>query len=110
MRFEIDVALAMVTPFNVEAAGCVSVKLSCVQNALHSFLYASLSSMFLKLRDTHTHTHTHGERLIESVTSCVRTVFLKHIIGGKIGVIEVKERRGRRRKQLLNDLKETIGY
>jgi hypothetical protein len=36
---------------------------------------------------------------------------LKHIIEGKIeGRIAVMGRQGRRRKQLLDDLKETIGY
>jgi hypothetical protein len=36
---------------------------------------------------------------------------LKHIIEGKIeGGIEVAERQGRRRKQVLDDLKETRGY
>ena len=35
----------------------------------------------------------------------------KHVIEGKIErVIEVTRRQGRRRKQLLNDLKETRGY
>jgi hypothetical protein len=37
--------------------------------------------------------------------------FLKHITEGKImGRIEVMGRRGRRRKQLLDDIKETRGY
>jgi hypothetical protein len=37
--------------------------------------------------------------------------FLKHLIEGKIeGGIEVTERRGGRRKQLMNDLKEKMGY
>jgi hypothetical protein len=36
---------------------------------------------------------------------------LKHVIEGKIeGRIEVMGRRGRRRKQLLDDLKEKTGY
>jgi len=36
---------------------------------------------------------------------------LKHVIEGRIkGRIHVTERRGIRRKQLLNDLKETKGY
>ena len=36
---------------------------------------------------------------------------LKHIIEGKIeGGIEVAGRQGRRRKQVLDDLKETRGY
>jgi hypothetical protein len=39
-----------------------------------------------------------------------RNCLLKHIIEGKIeGRIEVGGRRGRRRKQLLDDLKETRG-
>jgi hypothetical protein len=39
-----------------------------------------------------------------------RNCFLKHVIEGKIeGRTEVTGIRGRRRKQLLDDLKETIG-
>jgi hypothetical protein len=39
-----------------------------------------------------------------------RNCLLKHVIGGKIeGRIEMTGRRGRRRKQLLDDLKETRG-
>jgi hypothetical protein len=40
-----------------------------------------------------------------------RNCFLKHVIEGTIdGRIEVEGRRGRRRKQILNDRKETSGY
>ena len=39
-----------------------------------------------------------------------RNCILKHIIEGKIGGIEVMGRRGRRRKLLLNDLKEMKRY
>ena len=40
-----------------------------------------------------------------------RNCILKHVTEGKIeGNIEMTERRGRRYKQLLNDLKETRGY
>jgi hypothetical protein len=40
-----------------------------------------------------------------------RKVLLKHVIVGNIeGKIEVKERRGRRRKQQLENSKETRGY
>jgi hypothetical protein len=40
-----------------------------------------------------------------------RNCLIKHVIGGKIeGGIEVTGRRGRRRKQLLNGLKETRRY
>jgi hypothetical protein len=40
-----------------------------------------------------------------------RNCLLKHVIEGKIeGGIEVTGRRGRRRKQLLNDLKENRRY
>jgi hypothetical protein len=35
---------------------------------------------------------------------------LKHITKGKIEGVEVTGRQGRRRKQLLDDLKETRGY
>jgi len=40
-----------------------------------------------------------------------RNCLLKHVIEGKIeGRVEVTARRGRRRKQLLDDLKEKRGY
>jgi hypothetical protein len=39
-----------------------------------------------------------------------RNCFLKHVIEGKIDGIEVTGRRGRRRKQLLDDLTDRIGY
>jgi len=40
-----------------------------------------------------------------------RNCLLRHVIGGKVdGRREVTGRRGRRRKQLLYDLKETKGY
>jgi hypothetical protein len=40
-----------------------------------------------------------------------RNCLLKHVIEGKLeGRIEMTERRGRRRKQLLDDLKEKRGY
>ena len=40
-----------------------------------------------------------------------RNYLLKHVIEGKLeGRIDVTERRGRRRKQLLYDLRETGGY
>jgi glutamyl-tRNA reductase len=39
-----------------------------------------------------------------------RNCLLKHIIEGKIEDIEVTGRQGRRRKQLLNDLKEKREY
>jgi hypothetical protein len=40
-----------------------------------------------------------------------RNCLLKHVIGGKLeGRIEITERRGRRRKQLLEDLKEKRRY
>ena len=40
-----------------------------------------------------------------------RNCLLKHIIEGKIAErVEVTVRRGRRRKQLLDDIKETGGY
>jgi hypothetical protein len=40
-----------------------------------------------------------------------RNLLVKRVIGGKIdGAIEMMERRGRIRKQLLDDLKETRGY
>ena len=40
-----------------------------------------------------------------------RNCFLKHIIGGKIeGMIDMRGRQGRRRKELLYDLKEKRGY
>jgi hypothetical protein len=39
-----------------------------------------------------------------------RNCLLKHVIGGKKGRIGVDERRGRRRKQLLDDHQEKRGY
>ena len=39
-----------------------------------------------------------------------RNCFLKHFTGEQIGGIEVTDRRGRRRKQLLNNLREMRGY
>jgi hypothetical protein len=40
-----------------------------------------------------------------------KNCFLKHVVEGKIeGRLEVTGRRGRRRKQLLDDLKEKRGY
>ena len=45
------------------------------------------------------------------VTFCVETAFYKRVIEGKIkGGIEVTGRRGRRRRKLLDDLKEKRGY
>ena len=45
------------------------------------------------------------------VTSCVGTAFLKHVNEGKVhGRIEVTGKRGRRRKQLLDDPQEKKGY
>jgi len=44
-------------------------------------------------------------------TSCTGTAFLKHVIEGKVyGRIKVTVRRGRRRKQLLDDPQEKKGY
>ena len=40
-----------------------------------------------------------------------RNCLLKHVIEGKIkGEVEVTRRRGRRRKKLLDDLKDRTGY
>jgi hypothetical protein len=39
-----------------------------------------------------------------------RNGLLKHVIEGKTGGTKVKERRGRRRKQQLDELQETKGY
>jgi hypothetical protein len=45
------------------------------------------------------------------VTFCVATVFQRQVIEGKIkGRIKVTGRRGRRRRKLLDDLKERRGY
>jgi hypothetical protein len=45
------------------------------------------------------------------VTFCVETAFYNGLLNKKIkGGIEVTERRGRRRRKLLNDLKERRGY
>jgi hypothetical protein len=41
----------------------------------------------------------------------LRNSLLKYVTEGKIyGSLEVKRRRGKRRKQLLNDLKKSRGY
>ena len=45
------------------------------------------------------------------VTFCVETAFYNGVIEGKIkGGIEVTGRRGKRRRKLLDDLKERRGY
>jgi len=45
------------------------------------------------------------------VTFCVETAFYKWVIEGKTkGEIEATGRRGRRRRKLLDDLKERRGY
>ena len=45
------------------------------------------------------------------VTFCVETAFLQRVTEGKIqGGIEVTGRQGRRRRKLLDDLKERRGY
>ena len=50
------------------------------------------------------------ETLVVLVTSWVETAPIKHVIEGKReGRIGVKRRRGRRRKQLLDDFKEKRG-
>jgi hypothetical protein len=55
--------------------------------------------------------HTIKRRKVtELVTACVETA-LKHVtVGKREGRTEVILRRGRRRKQLLDDLKEKRGY
>jgi hypothetical protein len=54
--------------------------------------------------------HTVNDRNIPH-TIIRRYCLLKHVLGGKIeGRIDVKVRRWRRRKQLLGDLQETVGY
>jgi hypothetical protein len=56
----------------------------------------------------------HGKvngRLTGLVTFCVETAFYKKVIEGKIkGGKEMTERRGRRRRKLLENLKERRGY
>jgi hypothetical protein len=52
-----------------------------------------------------------NRRLTRLVTFCVETAFYKLVIEGKIKVgIEVTGRRGRRRRNQLDDLKERRGY
>jgi len=52
---------------------------------------------------THTHTHTHIHTYIHT--------YIQRVIEGKIKEgIEVTGRRGRRRRKLLDDLKERRGY
>jgi hypothetical protein len=48
--------------------------------------------------------------LTESVTSCVATTFLNTSLKKGKGRIEVKGRRGKRLKQLVDDVKDRIGY
>ena len=56
--------------------------------------------------------HTAKRRKVNSIGHILRrNCLLKHVIEGKIDrMIEVTERRRRKRKQLLNDLKEMRGY
>jgi replicative superfamily II helicase len=56
--------------------------------------------------------HTIKRRKIDWIGHILcRNCLLKHVVEGKIeGRIEVTIRQGRRRKQLLDDLKETRGY
>jgi len=56
--------------------------------------------------------HTIRERKANLIGHILhRNGLLKHVVKGKIGGRrEVTERRGRRRKQLLDDFKETSGY
>jgi len=57
------------------------------------------------------HTIKKRVRLTGLVTSCVGTAFFNHIIEGNIMErIGITRTRGRRRKQLLDDLKKTRGY
>jgi len=52
-----------------------------------------------------------GGRLAGMVTFLRRNCLLKHVIEGNVeGRIQVTERRGRRCKQLLDNLKEKTGY
>jgi hypothetical protein len=54
--------------------------------------------------------YVNGRRTV-LVTFCVETAFYNGVIEGKIqGGIEVTGRQGRRRRKLLNDLKERTGY
>ena len=47
----------------------------------------------------------------KSKKQCIRNCLLKQVIEGKIkGEMEVARRRGRRRKKLLDDLKDRRGY
>ena len=49
--------------------------------------------------------------MLTGYSQFAKNCLLKHIIEGKIEKgIEVKGKRGRRRKQLLGDFKETIRY
>jgi hypothetical protein len=54
--------------------------------------------------------YVNGRRTV-LVTFCVQNCLLQRVIEGKIkGGIEVTGRRGRRRRKLLDDLKERRGY
>ena len=54
--------------------------------------------------------HTIKIRKANWIGHMCRNCLLKHIIERKIEGIEVTGRRGRRHKQLLDDIKETRGY
>jgi hypothetical protein len=49
--------------------------------------------------------------IVQTINCCLQNCLLKHVIEGKIeGCTEVKERRGRGSKQLLDDFKEKRRY
>jgi len=83
----------------------------------HTYIYIQLA---FRLFYTHTHTHTHTHTYIYIynkrkanwiVHILRRNCLLQRVIEGNIkGGIEVTGRRGRRRRKLLDDLKEMRGY
>jgi hypothetical protein len=68
--------------------------------------------VLLRVREERNILHAIKRRKADSIGHILcRDCLLKHVIGGKIeGRIGVTGRRGRKRRQLLDDLKESRGY
>ena len=67
---------------------------------------------YYRVEEERNHIHTTKRRKANCFGHILRrNCLLKHVIEGKIeGRIEMTIRRGRRRKQLLSDIKEKAGY
>ena len=68
--------------------------------------------MSLILKEERDVLHTVNRRTVTSIGHVLRrNCLLKHVVAGNIeGRLEVMRRRGRRREQLLDDLKKRKGY